>query len=55
MAGNAGEVSSELPHRRRWCSCSREPKSQSGGSQSVHSSREVGNDHGAKGRRKVNA
>ena len=26
-----------------------------GGSQSVHSSNEVGNDHGAKGRRKVNA
>jgi len=27
-ARNVGEISRELPHRRRWCSCSQEPKSQ---------------------------
>ena len=33
----------------------RAPKEPPGGSQSVHSSDEAGNDRGAKGRRKVNA
>lgn len=50
------ELSSELPHREGlvFMLC-HEPKSQAGGSQSVRSSKETGNDRGAKGRREVNA
>ena len=54
MAESADEISSELPTRNRngvhaqWRA--EEP---TGGSQSVRSSEETGNDRGAKGRRKV--
>ena len=56
MAGNGVEISSELPHRDRTvfmlAGRAEEP---AGGSQSVRSSGEAGNDRGAKGRRKVEA
>jgi hypothetical protein len=56
MAGSGVEISSELPHRDRTAFMlavrAEEP---TGGSQSVHSSGEAGNDRGAKGRREVEA
>ena len=55
-AVSVGEISRELPHREGLVfMLAREPKSQAGGSQSVRSSEETGNDRGAKGRRKVKA
>ena len=53
MAGNDDEISSELPPgagRVFMLSRAEEP---AGGSQSVRSSEEAGNDRGVKGRRKV--
>jgi hypothetical protein len=56
MAGNGVELSSELPHRDRTAfMLALRAEEPTGGSQSVHSSREAGNDRGAKGRRKVEA
>jgi len=56
MAGNGVELSSELPHRDRMAfMLALRVEEPTGGSQSVRSSREAGNDRGAKGRRKVEA
>jgi len=55
MAGNGVELSSELPHRDRTVFMPKGAEEPTGGSQSVRSSEEAGNDRGAKGRRKVEA
>jgi hypothetical protein len=55
MAGNGVEISSELPHRSRTGFMPEGAEEPTGGSQSVRSSGEAGNDRGAKGRRKVEA
>jgi hypothetical protein len=56
MAGNVGGISSELPHRdRNGVHAWQRAEEPTGGSQSVRSSEEAGNDRGAKGRRKVEA
>jgi len=55
MAGNGVEISSELPHRSRTGFMPEGAEEPTGGSQSVRSSGETGNDRGAKGRRKVEA
>jgi len=54
MAGSEDEISSELPTRNRNGVHTRgRVEEPTGGSQSVRSSEEAGNDRGAKGRRKV--
>ena len=56
MAGSGVGLSSELPHRdRNGVHAPRGAEEPTGGSQSVRSSDEAGNDRGAKGRRKVDA
>jgi len=55
MAGNAVGISSELPHRNRTVFMPQRAEEPTGGSQSVRSGEEAGNDRGAKGRRKVEA
>ena len=55
MAGNGVEISSELPHRHRTVFMPERAEEPAGGSQSVRSSEEAGNDRGVKGRRKVEA
>src|SRR6266404_968833 len=56
MAGNGVGTSSELPHRNRsGVHAPNGAEEPAGGSQSVRSSAEAGNDRGAKGRRKVEA
>jgi hypothetical protein len=55
MAGSGVEISSELPHRDRTVFMPQRAEEPTGGSQSVRSSEEAGNDRGAKGRRKVEA
>jgi hypothetical protein len=56
MIGSVGELSSELPHRDRiGVHARKRAEEPTGGSQSVRSSEEAGNDRGAKGRRKVEA
>jgi len=53
MAGSDDEISSELPTRAGMAFMLRSAEEPTGGSQSVRSSDETGNDRGAKGRRKV--
>jgi hypothetical protein len=54
-ARNVGEISRELPPREVLVFMLIRAEEPTGGSQSVRSSDEVGNDHGARGRRKVKA
>lgn len=53
MAGSDNAISSELPNRTGPVFMLRAAEEPGGGSQSVRSSEEAGNDRGAKGRRKV--
>lgn len=55
MAGSEVGLNSELPHRNRNGVHAQKAEEPTGGSQSVRSSEETGNDRGAKGRRKVEA
>jgi hypothetical protein len=55
MAGSMVGISSELPPRNRTVFMLSGAEEPTGGSQSVRSSVEAGNDRGAKGRRKVEA
>src|SRR5579863_4655071 len=54
-AGSVGEISSELPHREGVVFRFARAEEPTGGSQSVHSSKEAANHRRAKGRRKVKA
>jgi hypothetical protein len=56
MIRSVDEISSELPHRDRiGVHVRKRAEEPTGGSQSVRSSDEAGNDRGTKGRRKVEA
>ena len=54
-AGNVGAISSELPHREGLVFMLAKAEEPTGGSQSVHSSKEAANHRRAKGRREVKA